>query len=1015
MRREQRFCSACGAPAIVPVSTAAQGRGADADLPEDRRLVTVLFARIANIVELGQRLDAEPMRHLVASVEDAVARQVDDDAERAIRAALGVHVAIAQLNGEVANRYGVRVGLGIGLDTGEVVAGALASSTQSVYTVVGDTVNVARALASAAQPGDVVVGALTQRLTQRTFEAENLTSLSLNDRSQPIPAHRILRPRALPAIHESTAMVGRAGELAYLRRAYDHIHRGRGLSIVILGEAGIGKSRLIREFQTHVEATVPQIAARCASFDSDTPYALVAGLLRAAFQIESGADESTVRGTLAHGLSALDYLAPEPQLMLLVNVLGYGDQFPFNPESRRPILLMILRLIFEHASAEAPLVVIIEDLHWADAASIAIVSDLANEIVGRTCLFVGTARSGWNPPWPAEKLELHPLHEDDARVLIGRLLHSVPDDALVSAILQRTGGNPFFVEEVAHDVAGAHVNAGVPASVQEVIQARLDRLPPEIKNVVHTAAVCGTTFAYQLVEQLVSPQALAGSLDVLERERFIVPATKAGERLYAFRHALIQEVAYRVQLKSQLRRAHEGVGRAIEKLYANRLDEFVSDLAFHYARSSDDAKALHWLVRAGDRARALFANAEALSMYTTALERAPGAARSPDAIAILERMSDVHILTGKYDEAIARLHAALARAPGRQGSLAARLWRKIGTSLAHKGAYSEALSAFEKAIGEVGEADDVETARIRAQVGYVHFRRGDYDRAKTALVEVVDIGTRVSADDVVVEALKYLGNIAVATGELRAAADFYQRCQDHFERLEDVLGLADMHNNLAIIYRRAGRWDDALAECNSALSLRKRMGNPLGIGLTLNNIGEIYRTRGEPAPALAFYESALDIFGSIGDRLFAALALVGRGAAHIELGNIDQGRSDLLDAQARFAAIGSTLYHPDLYRYLAAVDLASGNLGGAEDAAEASLQYARAAGARDQEAIAQRVLGQLSHVRGQYNRAHELLETSRRTLADIGYAAELARTEAALAALAAERSAATESIADTQA
>ena len=590
-------------------------------------------------------------------------------------------------------------------------------------------------------------------------------------------------------------------------------------------------------------------------------------------------------------------------------------------------------------------------------------------------------------------------------MLIGRLLHSVPDDMLVSAILQHTGGNPFFVEEVAHDVARAHVDAGVPASVQEVIQARLDRLPPEIKNVVHTAAVCGTTFAYQLVEQLVSPQALAGSLDVLERERFIVPATKAGERLYAFRHALIQEVAYRVQLKSQLRRAHEGVGRAIEKLYANRLDEFVSDLAFHYARSSDDAKALHWLVRAGDRARALFANAEALSMYTTALERAPGAARSPDAIAILERMSDVHILTGKYDEAIARLHAALARAPGRQGSLAARLWRKIGTSLAHKGAYSEALSAFEKAIGEVGEADDVETARIRAQVGYVHFRRGDYDRAKTALVEVVDIGTRVSADDVVVEALKYLGNIAVATGELRAAGDFYQRCRVHFQRLEDIPGLADTHSNLAIVYRRVGRWDEALAECEAALSLRKRMGHLLGIGTCLNNIAEIHRSRGDPTLAISFYESAIETYESIGHNLGMALALLGRGAARVELGDIEQGRSDLVDAQARFATIGSTLYLPDLYRYLALAELATNNVIAAERAASESLACARSAGARDHEAITQRVLGQIAYARGQYHRAHELFEASRRTLVELGYTAELTRTEAALAALAAERSA----------
>jgi tetratricopeptide (TPR) repeat protein len=223
-----------------------------------------------------------------------------------------------------------------------------------------------------------------------------------------------------------------------------------------------------------------------------------------------------------------------------------------------------------------------------------------------------------------------------------------------------------------------------------------------------------------------------------------------------------------------------------------------------------------------------------------------------------------------------------------------------------------------------------------------------------------------------------------------------------YARLEDMVGLADLHSNLGIIHRRSGRWDEALAEYQAALTLRERMGHVLGIGTCYNNIAEVHRTRGDLQQAIPAYQRAIQTYASIGHALYTGLALVGLGAARVETGDIAQGRADLLDAEARFDAIGSTIYLPDLYRYLATAELADGDLEAAERAAGRSLDYARAGTARHQEAATLRVMGEIALARGETDAARALLEVSRETLLKVGDTLELARTEAVLRVLSAE-------------
>jgi len=453
---------------------------------------------------------------------------------------------------------------------------------------------------------------------------------------------------------------------------------------------------------------------------------------------------------------------------------------------------------------------------------------------------------------------------------------------------------------------------------------------------------------------------------------------------------------------AQRRVAHGAVGAAIEELYPERPDEFTDALAFHYDRSDNDEKALLWLVRAADRAKSLFANEEALRLYASALPRARDGEGPLDAGSILERVGDVQSLSGRYDDSIASYGTAATRAPAAAPATAARLHRKTGSALALKGASAAAFAEYERGLAELGERSEVEAAWIGVQIGQLKWRSGDYESSREALSSARDLATRLEADTVLAEALKHLGNVAYYRADYAGAEVLYEQSRQIYERNGDQSGATDMLNNLGGVYLHLGRWDEALGRYRQALALRERMGDPYGVGQMHNNIGEAQRLRGDLPAAIEAFQQAAAIWKDIGHASEVPLALINLGAARIESGDPVAGRADLLTAERLFAEVGSSLYLPDLYRFLASAELALHDLDAAERAAERSLAMARSDTLRHQQGMAARVLGEIALARGDANAARTLLESSREMLRELGEAAELARTDAVLARLAAE-------------
>ena len=1054
IRAHDRFCASCGSPiaaaqgASTPGSVVNGSANVDsaslqvpqlgtATLGEQRKVVTILFADLSGSTPLAEKLDPEDLRRILASYFNQLARQIrryegtidkyigdavmavfgapishEDDAERAMRAALAMQESIAKLNDDLEREHGVRLSLRIGINTGEVVAGLLGGDVQSAYTVVGDAVNTAQRLESVAPLGGVLVSETTHHLALHAFEFEVLPRVALKGKAERVAVFRVLRRRDDEIEPDASPLVGRGAELAHLREALNDAIQGVGRVVHVSGEAGVGKSRVVNEFRSALAGGIERMAARCASYETNTPYALVAGLVRGAFRIHAADDKVRAREALLDGFKRFGAPVDDISLDLLLDVMAYGESSLQDPQLKQRLLIATLRTLLTRAAARTPFVVVAEDLHWIDNGSLDVLSELVREIANLRGLFVTTSRSSWTPPWSAQGLAIEPLPDVDARALIEEIVELPVADELAATILTRTGGNPFFIEEVVRELqtAGAlrehdgkivgalDAAKRLPATIQEVLEARLDRLADGPKRVIRPAAVIGRSFWLRLLERLVAGP-LAPDLAVLEQEAFITARSVAPEVTYIFRQALIQEVAYETQLLSDRRRSHGEIGAAIETLYADRLDEFVDLLAYHYERSEQSQRAVRWLVRAGDRAKGLFANAEALALYRAALARATEGIGGDRAGDILERIADVQLLTGQYDDALASLASGRERSGDAPKATTARFWRKSATARLMKADYDEAIDALDRARAELADASDIESAHVELQAGQLAWRRGDYATAREALAAAVRIGESMRADEVLAEGLKQLGNVSYLAGKRDDAETYYRRSREIYERLSDTAGLANVHSNLGVVYRRMGRWEDALRELSSSLELRERMGDPWGIGTIHNNIGEVYRTRGELAQAVAAYERAIEVWRPIGYSAGVALALTGLGAAIVESGDAERGRDTLREAEVRWTRLGSTTYLPDLYRFIASAELATGDLEAATRAAERSLDLARGATARHQEAMTNRVQGEIATARGDLNAARELLERSRTVLRELDEPAELARTEAALARL----------------
>jgi len=675
---------------LVPKEYAERLLAARGQVSRERRTVTMLFCDVKGSTAMAEALDPEDVMEIMDGAFDVLIEPVyryegtlarlmgdailaffgapiahEDDAERACRAALDIVAGAQDYAERLERERGVQgFNVRVGIHTGLVVVGEVGSDLRVEYTAMGDAVNLAARLESAAEPGTVLVSEETHKLVSRLFGAAALGLLEVKGKSEPVVVYRVLAAREVPGKVRGipgleSPLVGRESECEALTVALEGLQTGVGGIVTVVGEAGIGKSRLLAEVRRGA-ATAPLrwVEGRCLSYGGSIAYLLWLEVLRGFLGVTAEDAPGDVGAALRGQVEALcpdrfeevyPYLAAMMSVPLEMEVEARLSQLD-GQELRAGTFRAVERLLASVAN-QGPLVLVGEDLHWADPTSIQLLEKLLPLTERAALLIVCVFRperecGAWRLGETAARdygqrhtgLWLEPLSADESERLVGNLLWTEQlHEELKGRILERAEGNPFYLEEVlrslidegaiAQEEATGHwlatrdvADIAIPETLQGVLLARIDRLQEETKRVLQMAAVIGRLFLYRVLAAIASEERdLDGQLLTLQQEEMIRERARLPELEYIFKHELTREAAYNGLLRKQRRVSHQQVAQALERLYPDRLEEQLGLLAYHWERAGDAEKATEYLLRAGDQARLAYAHEEAVDYYRRAL------------------------------------------------------------------------------------------------------------------------------------------------------------------------------------------------------------------------------------------------------------------------------------------------------------------------------------------------------------------------------------------------------------
>jgi adenylate cyclase len=935
-------------------------------LPEERRLITALFADVSGFTSLADRLDPEQLLEVIDPVISGLSSIVgryegyvekfagdallalfgapvthEDDAERALRVALEMHAELARLCRELP--HGAELTLHVGVNSGHGIARILGSEARMDYAVLGDSVILAQRLESAAPPGETYVSEMTMRLAETHFEFEPVGELSLKGKSEPVPAWRLAGPRQRVSTRKavSTELVGRAHELTVLGDALDRLRFGTGAVVALTGEPGVGKSRLTAasRAQAETERGFRWLEGRCVSYGAGLAYWPYLELLRdfAGLRIDDEPEAAATR--LRESLTEIDAAKELPFFAHLLGlpVRGGSDVATLEPEAFRRELHRAFGAWVQAAVRARPLVIAIEDVHWADASTVALTAELADLCIRESLMLYLIARPEGDKviaeiaPEPTV-IRLERLDESGVDALIESILGSSPPPELASFVVERTAGNPFFVEEVLRslretqalerDDGGWTMRAGwdaraLPETVEGVLSARIDLLPRPAAGALQTASVIGRRVPLRLFEGVATDVPdLAGAIDQLVTSTFLDRVDADGERVLSFHHALVQETAYARILRRRRRDLHRKVAQVAESLYGAG-DNAIDLLARHLYLGEAGPKALEYLVRAGERAKRLFANDEAILH----LQRGAEVATSDPALTsrlpeIQLGIADLQELVGRYDVAV-ELYSTV-----RDATNDVRSWAGVASTLRKQGKYKEALAVIDDAFSRE-ELKGVDTTALWLEQGWTLSVSGRFSQA----VDVLEAGLAAAPSRSTPLAARLLLQLARAEtieGKLESALGHSLEAVSTLEQEQDLRGLATAFRVVGNAYRRAGRLDDAVASLRRGLELAERLGSVEEIGGCLVNLGLVEYQRGAAAEAIALDRRAIEEFERIGHGSGRAQAYTNLADKLARTGDYEGAILWGEKALALAREIGHSLTIADVYDTIALVRLQTG-------------------------------------------------------------------------------------------
>src|SRR5712691_1556735 len=987
------FCGACGvafnaAPAdrfaspgaYTPPHLAERILTSRAALEGERKQVTVLFADLKGSMELLADRDPEDARYILDQVLEHMMEAVhryegtvnqvmgdgimalfgaplahEDHAVRACYAALRMQETVHRYCESLRRSRGIEVRIRVGLNSGEVVVRSIGSDLHMDYTAVGRTTQLAARMEQLASPGTIRLTAETLRLVEGYVEVKPLGPIPVKGLTEPVHAFEMidvtsvqtrLRARAQRGL---TRFVGREPELGQLHRALEQARAGHGQIVAIVGEPGVGKSRLFYEFM-HAHSAQDWLVLESTSVSDGraTPYLPVIGLLKTYFQIEARDDARTIRERVSGKLLALDRaletaLTP---LQALLDARGEDAQWQaLDPSQRRRLTLDAVKRFLLRESRTQPLLLLFDDLHWVDSETQALLDGLVETLPTARILLVAGYRPEYQHAWGNKsyytQLRIDPLAEAGAESLLSALLG---DEArlgpLKRLLIERTEGNPFFLEESVRTLVetggltgerGAYGLARdlrtiqVPVTIQAVLAARIDRLPPVEKRLLQSAAV-----VHAIAD--LEDASLRHSLAKLQAAEFLYETRLFPDLEYAFKHALTHEVAYGGLLQNRRRALHGQIVDALERLYAGRDTEQVELLAHHALRGEEWPRAVRYLRRAGARAASRSAHRQAVAYFEQALEIIQ---HLPEGREAIEQAADL-----RFDLRNS-LHPVGDLAP----------------ILGH-------LSEAEKLAGMLGDQ-----RRLAWVFSFMcqYFRLvGDLDRAIESGQRALAIAETLGDIPLWIAMGTHLGPAYGATGDFRKATEILTKVVDALREnpsREDMgsAGLLSVFSRIYLAYYLAERGDfrEAMACGEEGIRLAVTADHQYSLAFAYCGVGTLFLVKGDLESAIRLLERGLQLCRSLNLPLMLPLLASPLGSAYALSGRYAEAIPLLEEAVSQAVSMDRMGEHSSLVARLGEAYLLAGRVDDAARSARRALELARAQKERGREAYALRLAGEV--------------------------------------------------------
>ncbi|MFW6011395.1 MAG: adenylate/guanylate cyclase domain-containing protein, partial [Desulfosalsimonas sp.] len=980
-----KFCSECGhnlyEPAkppnystpcsYTPKHLANKVLNTRSAIEGERKLVTVLFADVADYTAMSENLDPEEVHRIMDGCFKILVDEIhryegtinqftgdgvmalfgapvahEDHAHRACYAGLSIQKALGGYAEKIAKEYGISFAMRIGLNSGPVIVGAIGDDLRMDYTAVGDTTNLASRMQALAGPGRVFLSDHTCRLVKDHFDIKPLGKLSVKGKRAPQEAFELVKPgKAASRLEASAArgftrFVGRKNSMASLMEIYEKVKSGTGQVVGIVGEAGVGKSRLLFEFINHLpQGEFTYLEGRCVHYGSAMPYLPVLEVLRGYFGITEGEREFTVRKRMSEKVRDLDKnladTLPPLQEILSLRVED-EDYLNLEPRKKKERIFDALRDLLVRQSLENPLILAIEDLHWVDKTTGEFLDYLIGWMANTSVMLLLLYRPEYTHQWGGKsffnRIGLDQLTVQSSAQLVGAILEgerAAPE--LKDLILSRAAGNPLFMEELTYSLlengsirkkqdryvlCRKPSELQVPDTVQGIISARMDRLEQNLKKIMQVASVIGREFAFRILQTIVDMrEELRGHLINLQGLEFIYEKRLFPELEYVFKHALTQEVAYNSLLSSRRREIHKKIGSAIEELYSGNLEEFYEALAYHYTRGEEPGKAIEYLKLAGKKAAKNHALWEAYGFYREALELlgklSDTGENKKHMIQVIQAMTYSMVMLGFPEDSLSflQLGERLTRETGDTRYLAA-FYSVMGHYYGHTGDHLTAIKYSEKGFEQACKAEDI---LLMGRLGNIlsgsYAGSGQYEKVVEKMPDLISFIERKGKESILLtlEGMNPFADIcANCGGALAIFGDFHQgktfldKALSVAVHKETPATLALTHLNYGLLYYLKGEFRPAKEHLEKSITHGEQASRNVVAAAALCMLGQVYSILGSPETGMRQAEKGLQIYKQGGIEFLLSLCNFYAGNTCLDLGDLEKAEC-YMDEAARLA------------------------------------------------------------------------------------------------------------------